>query len=108
VSQLATLLPSEPKVYPQSFDFSPHPRDVNHAVSYFCRLFFSLRALFLVRVVCFQYLADSFYENRGVGVSPRQLQAFGASLPRVSKERYPKKRRIDAEFAQFWCTHKQL
>jgi hypothetical protein len=67
VSPLVTLLHTQPNVYPQSFDFSPHSRNVNHAVSYSCRLFFSFCALFRTRVVCFQCLADSFYKNRGVG-----------------------------------------
>jgi hypothetical protein len=69
VSPLATLLHTQPNVYSQSFDLSPHSRNVNHAVSYSCRLFFSLCALFPARVVCFQYLADSFYKNRGWGIS---------------------------------------
>jgi hypothetical protein len=39
VSPLGILLHPEPNVYPQSFDFSPHSRNVNHAVSYSCGLF---------------------------------------------------------------------
>jgi hypothetical protein len=83
VSPLATLLPPEPNVYPQSFDFSPRSRNVNHAVSYSCRLFFSLHALSPARVVCFQYLADSFYKTGGWGISataPSTRRLFTQSL----------------------------
>src|SRR5712672_3100770 len=43
------------------------------ALSCVCGLFFSLAALLLVPVVCFQWFADSFCKNRGVwGVCVRK------------------------------------
>ena len=79
VSPLGTLLLPQPRVYSQPSDFSRQPRNVSHAVSYSCRLFFSLGALFRARFVYFQQLADSCAKHRGCGVSLRYLSALCVS-----------------------------
>jgi hypothetical protein len=65
VSPLDTLLLPQPRVYSQPSDFSGQSCNVSHAVSYSCRLFFSLGALFHARFLCFQQLADSFCKTPG-------------------------------------------
>src|ERR1700737_4158129 len=69
VSPLRTLLLPLPSVYSQPSAFPGQTRNVSHALSYSCRLFFSLGPVFRARFVCFQQLADSFCKMPGGGRS---------------------------------------
>jgi hypothetical protein len=85
VSPLGTLLLPQPRVYSQPSDFSGPSRNVSPAVSYSCRLFSSLSALFRARFLCFQQLADSFCKMPGVwgtsAIPRRALRLFTLLAP---------------------------
>jgi hypothetical protein len=67
VSPFRTPLLPQPRVYSQPSDVSGQSRNVSHAISFSCRLFNSLCALFRARFLCFQQLADSFCKIPGAG-----------------------------------------
>src|SRR5882762_7946093 len=70
--------PSPPHHFSHFFLTALDASPANPVFSDSCGLFFSLGALFDVRLVCFQYLADSFCKTPGGGVPLRHLRALRA------------------------------
>ena len=88
VSPLRTLLLPLPSVYSQPFAFPGQTRNVSHALSYSCRLFFSLGPVFRARFVCFQQLADSFCKMPGVGRSLASRTLVRGTRSGISSRRF--------------------
>src|SRR5882762_3110154 len=70
--------PSPPHHFSHFFLTALDASPANPVFSDSCGLFFSLGALFDVRLVCFQYLADSLCKTPGGGVPLRHLRALRA------------------------------
>src|SRR6266403_4509411 len=70
--------PSPPHHFSRFFLAALDASPANPVFSDLCGLFFSLGALFDVRLICFQYLADSFCKTPGGGVPVPHLRALRA------------------------------